>query len=56
MHLAFIANGARSDQNNFLLDGVDNNSEIPDLSNNRRPYKRAKLSQRLFKLFASVAT
>ncbi len=31
---AFIANGTRSDQNNFLLDGIDNNSKIPDLSNN----------------------
>ena len=29
----FIANGTRSDQNNFLLDGIDNNSKIPDLSN-----------------------
>jgi hypothetical protein len=31
---AFIANGTRSDQNNFLLDGIDNNAKIPDLSNN----------------------
>jgi hypothetical protein len=31
---AFIANGVRSDQNNFTLDGVDNNSKIPDLSSN----------------------
>jgi len=27
------ANGARSLQNNFLLDGVDNNSNLPDLLN-----------------------
>jgi hypothetical protein len=31
---AFIANGTRSDQNNFILDGIDNNSKIPDLSSN----------------------
>ena len=31
---AFIANGTRSDQNNFILDGIDNNAKIPDLSNN----------------------
>jgi hypothetical protein len=30
----FIANGVRSDQNNFTLDGIDNNSKIPDLSSN----------------------
>jgi hypothetical protein len=30
----FIANGTRSDQNNFILDGIDNNAKIPDLSNN----------------------
>ena len=30
----FIANGTRSDQNNFILDGIDNNSKIPDLSSN----------------------
>jgi hypothetical protein len=29
----FSANGARSLQNNFLLDGVDNNSNLPDLLN-----------------------
>jgi hypothetical protein len=27
----FVANGVRSDQNNFTLDGIDNNSKIPDL-------------------------
>ena len=31
---AFIANGTRSDQNNFILDGIDNNAKIADLSNN----------------------
>ena len=31
---SFIANGVRSDQNNFTLDGIDNNSKIPDLSSN----------------------
>ncbi len=30
----FVANGVRSDQNNFTLDGIDNNSKIPDLSSN----------------------
>jgi hypothetical protein len=29
----FSANGAQSLQNNFLLDGVDNNSNLPDLLN-----------------------
>src|SRR3974390_2111200 len=29
----FSANGARALQNNFLLDGVDNNSNLPDLLN-----------------------
>ena len=29
----FSANGARSLQNNFLLDGIDNNSNLPDLLN-----------------------
>lgn len=29
----FSANGARSLQNNFLLDGIDNNSDLPDLLN-----------------------
>ena len=29
----FSANGARSLENNFLLDGVDNNSNLPDLLN-----------------------
>src|SRR5205809_382882 len=29
----FSANGARSLQNNFLIDGVDNNSNLPDLLN-----------------------
>jgi hypothetical protein len=29
----FSANGARSLQNNFLLDGLDNNSNLPDLLN-----------------------
>src|SRR5246127_1885475 len=29
----FSANGGRSLQNNFLLDGVDNNSNLPDLLN-----------------------
>jgi hypothetical protein len=29
----FAANGARSLQNNFLLDGIDNNSNLPDLFN-----------------------
>ncbi|MDE1175002.1 MAG: TonB-dependent receptor [Edaphobacter sp.] len=29
----FSANGARSLQNNFLLDGIDNNSYLPDLLN-----------------------
>jgi Carboxypeptidase regulatory-like domain/TonB dependent receptor len=31
---AFVANGVRSDMNNFIIDGVDNNAKIPDLSNN----------------------
>ncbi len=31
---AFVANGVRSDMNNFVLDGVDNNAKIPDLSSN----------------------
>src|SRR5262245_16311072 len=30
----FVANGVRSDMNNFVLDGVDNNAKIPDLSSN----------------------
>jgi hypothetical protein len=30
----FVANGVRSDMNNFILDGVDNNAKIPDLSSN----------------------
>ncbi len=30
---SFVANGTRSDMNNFILDGVDNNAKIPDLSN-----------------------
>ena len=29
----FSSNGARSLQNNFLLDGIDNNSNLPDLLN-----------------------
>jgi hypothetical protein len=29
----FAANGGRSLQNNFLLDGIDNNSNLPDLFN-----------------------
>ncbi len=29
----FSANGARSLENNFLLDGIDNNSNLPDLLN-----------------------
>ncbi|HTZ90698.1 MAG TPA: TonB-dependent receptor [Alloacidobacterium sp.] len=29
----FSANGSRSLQNNFLLDGIDNNSNLPDLLN-----------------------
>ncbi len=29
----FSANGARSLQNNFMLDGIDNNSNLPDLLN-----------------------
>jgi hypothetical protein len=29
----FSANGARSLQNNFILDGIDNNSNLPDLLN-----------------------
>jgi hypothetical protein len=31
---AFVANGVRSDMNNFILDGVDNNAKIVDLSSN----------------------
>jgi hypothetical protein len=31
---SFVANGTRSDMNNFILDGIDNNSKIPDLSSN----------------------
>jgi hypothetical protein len=31
---SFVANGTRSDMNNFILDGIDNNAKIPDLSNN----------------------
>jgi hypothetical protein len=31
---SFVANGARSDMNNFTLDGIDNNAKIADLSNN----------------------
>ncbi len=31
---AFVANGTRSDMNNFILDGIDNNAKIADLSNN----------------------
>jgi hypothetical protein len=31
---SFVANGTRSDMNNFILDGVDNNAKIVDLSNN----------------------
>ncbi len=30
---SFVANGVRSDMNNFILDGVDNNAKIADLSN-----------------------
>jgi hypothetical protein len=30
---SFVANGTRSDMNNFILDGIDNNAKIPDLSN-----------------------
>ena len=30
---SFVANGTRSDMNNFILDGLDNNAKIPDLSN-----------------------
>ena len=30
---AFVANGTRADMNNFILDGIDNNAKIPDLSN-----------------------
>lgn len=29
----FAANGGRSLQNNFILDGIDNNSDLPDLFN-----------------------
>ena len=29
----FTANGARSFENNFLLDGIDNNSNLPDMLN-----------------------
>jgi Carboxypeptidase regulatory-like domain/TonB dependent receptor-like, beta-barrel len=32
-HGAFSANGARGNQNNYMLDGIDNNSEIGDLVN-----------------------
>src|SRR5438552_3190274 len=32
-NFGFSAGGARSLQNNFLLDGVDNNSHLPDLLN-----------------------
>ncbi len=31
---SFVANGVRSDMNNFILDGLDNNAKIPDLSSN----------------------
>ena len=31
---SFVANGTRSDMNNFILDGLDNNAKILDLSNN----------------------
>lgn len=31
---SFVANGVRSDMNNFILDGVDNNAKVVDLSNN----------------------
>ena len=31
---AFVANGVRSDMNNFILDGIDNNAKIVDLSSN----------------------
>src|SRR5258706_3859961 len=31
---AFVANGVRADMNNFMLDGVDNNAKIVDLSSN----------------------
>jgi hypothetical protein len=31
---SFVANGTRSDMNNFILDGVDNNAKIVDQSNN----------------------
>jgi len=29
-----VANGVRSDMNNFILDGIDNNAKIADLSSN----------------------
>src|SRR5207249_2869296 len=32
-NFGFSAGGARSLQNNFLLDGIDNNSNLPDLLN-----------------------
>jgi hypothetical protein len=31
---SFVANGTRADMNNFIIDGVDNNAKIVDLSNN----------------------
>jgi hypothetical protein len=31
---SFVANGTRSDMNNFILDGIDNNAKIVDQSNN----------------------
>jgi hypothetical protein len=31
---SFVANGVRADMNNFILDGVDNNAKIVDLSSN----------------------
>ncbi len=30
---SFVANGTRSDMNNFILDGIDNNAKIADISN-----------------------
>lgn len=31
---SFVANGVRSDMNNFILDGIDNNAKIVNLSSN----------------------
>jgi hypothetical protein len=31
---SFSANGVRPDMNNFILNGMDNNAKLPDLSNN----------------------